>query len=83
MPKFRMPDPKDRSCNEPSIIASSVKVLGLYNQENPEDKKERVVDSVKEWYKDQALDDGWHDASFTGNQCHLTANIKLDPKVTS
>ena len=80
MPRFRLPDPKDRSCNEPSTIASSTQVLGLYNQENPEDKKERVVDSVKTWYKDIALQGGWHKASFTGGQCHLTANVKLEPK---
>ena len=69
------PDPNDRSVNNPSIIVDSVDVLGYYNQQTGDDK-ERVVDSVKDWYKDEAKKQGWASAEFHGNQCVLTADIK-------
>jgi hypothetical protein len=69
------PDPNDRSVNNPSIIVDSVDVLGYYCQQT-EDEKERVVDSVKEWYKKEAINQGWASAEFHGNQCVLTATIE-------
>jgi hypothetical protein len=69
------PDPNDRSVNNPSIIVDSVDVLGYYSQQTG-DEKERVVDSVKEWYKEEAINQGWASAEFHGNQCVLTANIE-------
>ncbi|WJV64586.1 hypothetical protein PCO87_11525 [Pectobacteriaceae bacterium C52] len=73
---FVAPDPKDRSVNAPTFIVSSTQVLGLYNQENNE-KKERVVDSVKDWYSARMKQEGWADIQFHGNQCVLTASVKL------
>lgn len=72
-----MPDPKDRSVNSPSYIADSSQVLGYYNAHNKEDKKERVVDSVKNWYVDSALREGWSKAVFHGSDCLLEANVEL------
>lgn len=69
-----LPDPDDRSVNNPSIIVESVEVLGYYNQQTG-DGKERVVDSVKDWYKQEATKQGWNSAEFHGNQCVLTASI--------
>jgi hypothetical protein len=77
---FVAPDPKDRSVNEPTFVVSSPQVVGLYNQENPTDKKERVVDSVKVWYKSHMESLGWHTATFHGNQCLLEAKVSLEPK---
>jgi hypothetical protein len=75
---FVTPDPKDRSVNEPTQVINSVQVLGLYNQENSGSKKERVVDSVKDWYKDHLeTEGGWKEAQFHGNQCVLTADVRL------
>lgn len=74
---FIIPDPKDRSVNEPTKVVSANQVLGFYNQSTG-DKKERIVESVKEWYKQTMRDNGWGDATFHGNQCVLTANVKLD-----
>jgi len=74
---FQAPDPRDRSVNEPTQVVSSAQVLGLYNQENPTTKKERVVESVKDWYQDRVTSVGWKDAQFHGNQCVLTAKITL------
>ena len=76
---FVLPDPKDRSVNEPTQVISANQVLGLYNQESG-DKKERVVDSVKEWYTQHMVDAGWSDATFHGNQCVLSADVVLKSK---
>jgi len=69
--KFVMPDPADRSQNEPAVILSPTQVLGLYNQENTGDKKTRIVDSVKESVKKQAETAGWDEVEFIGNQILL------------
>ncbi len=66
-----IPDPNDRSVNSPSYIAVSYQVLGYYNAHNKDDKKERVVESVKKWYIKRALEEGWHRASFHGSDCLL------------
>ncbi|TPQ39349.1 hypothetical protein C2U71_23120 [Burkholderia ubonensis] len=73
------PDPNDRSINDPSIIVNAADVLGYYNQEKGDDK-ERVVDSVKQWYKEEANKQGWDSAEFHGNQCVLTAEIERKKK---
>jgi hypothetical protein len=77
---FVAPDPKDRSVNEPTCVVSAAQVVGLYNQENSGDKKERVVDSVKEWYKAEMEKYGWEKATFHGNQCVLEAKVQLVTK---
>ncbi len=74
---FVAPDPNDRSPNEPTVIASSNQVLGLYNQENPDDKREKVTDPVKQWYTNEMIKIGWADAKFHGSQCLLEANVVL------
>lgn len=69
--KFVMPDPNDRSQNEPAVILSPAQVLGLYNQENSNDKKARIVDSVKEAVVKNAKDAGWDEVEPIGNQMLL------------
>lgn len=69
--KFVMPDPADRSQNEPAVILSPTQVLGLYNQENTGDKKTRIVDSVKETIENQAKSAGWDEVESIGNQMLL------------
>ncbi|MDP1893318.1 MAG: hypothetical protein Q8K87_04165 [Hydrogenophaga sp.] len=68
-------DPDDRSVNNPSIIVNAEDVIGYYIQQTG-DEKERVVESVKIWYKDEAIKKGWKSADFHGNQCVLTADVK-------
>lgn len=75
---FVPPDPKDRSVNEPTFVVSSAQVLGLHNQSPLNDSKERVVDSVKDWYVKEMTKQGWSKATFHGNQCVLEASIKLE-----
>ena len=77
---FSVPDPKDRSVNNPSVIIEPKKVLGLYNQENSDEKKEKVVDSVKEWYEEKMKKEGWKTAEFHGSQCLLVADVELNDK---
>ncbi len=69
---FVMPDPKDRSVNEPSVVVGPNQILGYYNQLNKNARKERVVESVQQWYVEEAKRVGWSDARFSGNQCILT-----------
>jgi len=69
--RFVMPDPNDRSQNEPAVILSPTQVLGLYNQENSNDKKTRVVDSVKDAVKTKATLAGWDEVELIGNQMLL------------
>ena len=72
--RFVMPDPADRSQNEPAVILSPTQVLGLYNQENSSDKKTRIVDSVKEAVAKSAKDSGWDEVEPIGNQMLLRKN---------
>lgn len=76
---FLFPDPNDRSVNSPSIISESDQVLNLFNQENDEDRV-KVNDTVKEWFKKEAKVNGWSDAAFHGNGCVLTANVVIEKK---
>ena len=69
--KFVMPDPADRSKNEPAVILSPTQVLGLYNQENSNEKKTRIVDSVKESVAKLAKESGWDEIESIGNQMLL------------
>ena len=78
MPRpFIAPDPRDRSPNEPTYIASSAQVLGLFNQENPDDKHEKVTEPVRHWYSAKMHKAGWSSATFHGSQCMLKADVKL------
>lgn len=74
---FIVPDPNDRSVNSPSIIVKSTQILGYYNSLNKDDKKERVVDSLKTWYKQKAKETGWKKATFHGSDCLLEVKVAL------
>lgn len=77
---YSIPDPKDRSVNSPSCIVNATQVLSYYNSQNKEDKKERVVESVKKWYSDQAKLEGWEKASFHGSDCLLEVTVEIKSK---
>lgn len=75
--KYVLPDPDDRSKNDPSIIVSSKKVLGIYNQEHEdEENMQKVTQKVQEWFKDKAISNGWDDVRFSGGQCILENEFK-------
>lgn len=72
---FEFPDPDDRSANDPSIIAQPKHVLGLYNQTHQE-TRQKVNDTVKEWFESEARVLGWPEATFAGNSCVLNNPIE-------
>lgn len=75
--KYVIPDPDDRSKNDPSIIISNKKVLGLYNQSHEdEDNIQKVTQKVQEWTTKAAKDRGWDGVSFSGRQYILTNEFK-------
>ena len=77
---YRIPDPNDRSPNEPSIIVSSDRVVGTYNRFNPDDKMQNVTSKVQEWYTTKAINDyHWDYAKFSGNQCILEVTLEKRP----
>lgn len=81
--KFVDPVPEDRSVNAPSYIASGAQVLGLYNQHHKDERRERVNDTVKDWFSHRMTSLGWAKVSFSGNQAILEANISLKkPKIS-
>ncbi|WP_162617855.1 hypothetical protein [Salinicola halophilus] len=74
---YIFPDPKDRSPNEPTIALNQQKVLGIYNQHHPEDRREKVTDPVKEWFRDEANRQGWKEATFHGSVCVLSVDVEV------
>ena len=75
--KYVFPDPDDRSKNNPCIIVDNDKVLGLYNQEQDVDNKmQKVTQKVQDWIKEQATELGWDNIKFAGGQCILENEFK-------
>lgn len=74
--KYVFPDPNDRSKNDPSIIISSKKVLGIYNQENEDEEMQKVTQKVQDWFSKKSTDAGWDEVSFSGGQCILKNSFK-------
>ncbi|MDD4456550.1 MAG: hypothetical protein PHC98_03080 [Syntrophotalea acetylenica] len=75
---YTMPDPKDRSMNEPTKVVTPKQVVGYYNTHNKDDQRERVVDAVKDFYTQEAKKAGWGEVTFSGGQCILTAKVKVE-----
>ena len=72
MAKYVLPDPNDRSKNDPCIIMENKKVLGLYNQAHPdEEDMQKVMDKVQDWVTAEAKSNGWDEVKFAGGQCIL------------
>ena len=70
--QYVFPDPDDRSKNDPCIIVSNKKVLGMYNHAHPEEENmQKVTDKVQNWVKEVASDKGWDEVKFAGGQCIL------------
>lgn len=72
MAKYVLPDPNDRSKNDPCIILENKKVLGLYNQSHKEEEDmQKVTPKVEEWLASEATSNGWDEVKFAGGQCIL------------
>lgn len=77
MPRpFTMPDPNDRSKNDPAVLVDSAKILGHFNQEHRGGEKATYVsETVRRWYTDKAKESGWSSVEFVGNQAMLKMNL--------
>lgn len=69
--KYILPDPNDRSKNDPCIIMDTKKVLGLYNQFHDEEDMQKVTQKVQDWTIAEAKKSGWDEVKFIGSQCIL------------
>lgn len=74
---FSFPDPRDRSMNEPTLVVNRAHVIGNYNQENSENKREYVTDIVREWWEKKAKEMSWGKIEFHESQCVLTAYLEI------
>lgn len=75
--KYVFPDPDNRSKNDPCTIINSKKVLGIYNQEHDdEEDMQKVTQKVQDWFKEEAVNNGWDDVRFSGGQCILENEFK-------
>lgn len=74
---FRLPDPNERSKNDPAVLVNSSKILGYYNQEHKDsgEKASYVSETVRNWYEEQAIAEGWSEVTFIGNQAMLKLNL--------
>lgn len=74
--RYKFPDPKDRSQNDPGTFAKSQKVLDLYNRAHDgEDDMQNVTKKVQEWFSEEAKNQGWDTADFYGNACLLVKDF--------
>lgn len=75
--KYVFPDPDNRSKNDPCTIVDSKKVLGIYNQEHSdEEDMQKATQKVKDWFKEEAVNNRWDDVRFSGGQCILENKFK-------
>jgi hypothetical protein len=71
MRHYDFQDPDDRSPNSPSVIASSTRIIALYNQNQPDEKMSNVTQKVKDWFITESKSRGWSYAEFAGSECLL------------
>lgn len=74
--QYVFPDPDNRSKNDPCIIVSSKKVLGIYNREHDDENMQKVTQKVQDWFKEEAVSKGWDEIRFSGGQCILENQFK-------
>lgn len=73
---FMMPDPNDRSYNDPAVIVSPQQVLGIVNQNSKKGKKAlNVTQEVRDEFERLADDAGWDNIEFIGQQCMLKVTL--------
>lgn len=75
--RAQLPDPNDRSPNSPITIVPQAAVLDIHNREHPDDRRQRVNDTVKERFIKIAQDASWKEVKFAGNQATLEADVVL------
>lgn len=71
----KLPDPYDRTPNEPVELVSPRQVLEFYNENAGTGTRHRVDSRVRKFFATAALDAGWSAATFYGNQCLLSVKL--------
>ena len=74
---YEFPDPKDRSVNDPHELVERERVLGLYNQANPNEQARNFSEKVRTWFEAEAARNGWHSVQFVGDAAVLEARVEL------
>lgn len=73
---FVMPDPDDRSPNQPHTIVERQAVLGLFNQSHPGAEAQNVTQNVRDWFETEAKAEGWAEIIWVDNNtAMLKANV--------
>ena len=68
-----MPDPDDRSVNDPHVIVEGKAVVGYYRQTDP--KAKVVSQTVRDGYEAAAKAAGWKEVTWVGDAAVLRADI--------
>ncbi|MBT9558223.1 MAG: hypothetical protein IV100_19475 [Myxococcales bacterium] len=63
--RFELPKATGRSPDAPAITLTRKQVLGLYNQNNREDPRARMCETVENWFVRFVTSEGWSGASIT------------------
>ena len=76
--RYKIPDPANRSPNEPAHILKAEAVLDIYNQDHPDDEMQRVTDKVKAYVIEKAkTEGGWKEGTPVDNMIMLEADVRL------
>ena len=60
---YKFPKSSERSEAKPAVLCAGDRVLNLYNQDSGKQAK-RISKSVRDWFTDSALADGWSAVGF-------------------
>ena len=74
--RYKMPDPDDRSPNNPAIILEDKAILDIYNRDHPDEQRQNVTEVVKTHIIGKALEEGWTKGTPVGNKILLEADIR-------
>ena len=72
----RLPDPDDRSVNEPVIVITTSSILTIFNNEDPHAEADIITDNIITWFEERAYDSGWADVQVYGKQCVMIAKVR-------
>jgi hypothetical protein len=61
--KIKFPNTKSCKAENPAVLCTAERLLGLYNQDSGDTAK-RISKKVRVWFKKQALDKGWAGVRF-------------------
>lgn len=74
-----IPDPNDRTINEPCVLLSSKNVIAIYRKMKNIGNGPVYRDIVRDWFKEEAKKAGWTVVEFQGEgyQCLLNVCVNI------